>query len=145
MPAGARARAATNEGSKGPFPGFSAAWSELAQHLDVERKQLSELRKKVHTAFRQAGNATINLFHQPSAGGTTLSRRLAWDLKDERPVILIDQLSDDTANYLGEVFQFCQLPLLVIMEGEVVTESAREALLRQLREQNTRAVFIWVS
>lgn len=124
--------------------GLPVDWSELAQNLDVERDKLDQFARAVKQAF-ESSNATVNLLHEPSAGGTTLSRRLAWNLMDDYPVVSVDQLSSDLAGYLRDVFQFSGLPLFVLMESSVVSESAREELLRQLRDDNTRAVFLWVS
>jgi hypothetical protein len=121
-------------------------WSELAQGLDVTREEFDHYYDRVTSALAESRNATINLWHEPSAGGTTLSRRLAWSLMRSHPVVILDQLSNDTAAYLRDLFHYCGgLPVLVVMEAEVVTESQREVLLQQLREDNTRAAFLWVS
>jgi len=125
--------------------GMPIEWAELAQGLDVPRASFGAYRKQIEDALNASGNHTVNLLHEPSAGGTTLSRRLAWEFMETFPVVGLDQISADTSSYLREIFQFCSLPVLVLMEASVVTESERESLLQQLREDNTRAVFLWVS
>src|ERR1039457_3760100 len=64
---------------------------------------------------------------------------------EEYPVVLLSQMSRKTPEYLAELFQRCGLPVLIVMEAEVVTESERELLFQELMESNTRAVFLWVS
>jgi hypothetical protein len=64
---------------------------------------------------------------------------------EEYPVALLSQISNNTPDYLAELFQECGLPVLVLMEAEIVTESERELLFRELLDSNTRAVFLWVS
>jgi hypothetical protein len=125
--------------------GMAVEWSELAAQLDVPREKFSHFLDHVRNAFATSGNSTVNLRHEPSAGGTTLSRRIAWSIMEEHPVVLLQQLSADTSELLRDLFQFSSLPLLVVMEAGTVTESEREMLLRELREDNTRAVFLWVS
>lgn len=125
--------------------GMTIEWSELAQNLDVERDQFSNFRQKIVQELAESRNPTIELRHEPSAGGTTLSRRLAWSLMEQNPVVLLNQFTDDTAEYLRDLFRFSGLPLLVVMEAEVITENQRERLLRLLRDDNTRAAFLWVS
>jgi hypothetical protein len=120
-------------------------WSELDNNLDVERPALSSLLHKIRTELAKSTNSTVNLLHEPSAGGTTLSRRVAWSLMEEYPVVLLSQMSRNTPEYLAELFQRCGLPVLIVMEAEVVTESERELLFQELMESNTRAVFLWVS
>jgi len=92
--------------------------------------------RQIEEALKASSNRTVNLLHEPSAGGTTLGRRLAWEFMERYPVVLLDQISSDTASYLRDIFQFSSLPVLVLMEGSTVTESEREGLLKQLREDN---------
>jgi hypothetical protein len=126
--------------------GMPIEWAELAQNLDVPRDAAFDgYSKQVETELNASSNRTVNLLHEPSAGGTTLGRRLAWTFMEKVPTVCLDQVSSDTASYLRELFQFCSLPVLVLMESAVITESEREGLLQQLREDNTRAVFLWVS
>jgi hypothetical protein len=120
-------------------------WGELDNNLDVERVALWPLLNKVRGELAKSTNATVTLLHEPSAGGTTLSRRLAWSLAGEYPVVLLTQMSRNTSEHVAELFQQCGLPVLVVMEAEIVTESEREVLFRELLESNTRAVFLWVS
>ncbi|SHI93329.1 hypothetical protein SAMN02745216_00736 [Desulfatibacillum alkenivorans DSM 16219] len=125
--------------------GMPIEWAELAQNQDIEREVTGKFQKRVVSALKESTNATINLLHEPSAGGTTLSRRIAWNLMEEHPVVLVNQFTEDTASLLGEVFQFSSLPVLVVMEASIVREGDRESLLNQLREDNTRTVFLWIS
>ncbi|KYG06363.1 hypothetical protein BE21_35350 [Sorangium cellulosum] len=124
--------------------GMVVEWCELAYRLDVARDVFTQYHRALEEKLAASANETVNLLHEPSAGGSTLSRRLAWSLMDRYPAVLIERVSSETADYLRDIFQYCGLPVLVVMEAEVVTESEREALLRQLREDNTRAVFLWV-
>ncbi len=126
--------------------GMRIEWSELAQNIDVPRVQWQRLyQDKVLQNLEKGASATVPFLHEPSSGGTTIGRRIAWELKERFPVIALEQLTSDTADYIREIFQFTNLPVLVLMEADVVTESAREGLFKQLREDNTRAVFLWLS
>lgn len=126
--------------------GMPIEWAELAQQLDVPRQAAFDAyHEKLSEALEASSNRTINLFHEPSSGGTTLARRLAWSFMERVPTVFVDQISSDTSSYLRDIFQLCSLPVLVVMESSVVNESEREGLLQQLREDNTRAVFLAVS
>lgn len=126
--------------------GMPIEWAELAQQLDVPRENaFDSFFTKISEALEASSNRTVNLLHEPSSGGTTLARRLAWSFMERVPTVILDQISNDTSSYLRDLFQFCSLPVLVVMESSVVTESEREGLLQQLREDNTRAVFLAVT
>ncbi|HLP68894.1 MAG TPA: hypothetical protein VK181_15370 [Rhizobium sp.] len=126
--------------------GMPIEWAELAQQLDVPREtKFDHYFKEISEALDASSNRTVNLLHEPSSGGTTLGRRLAWSFMERVPTVLLDQVSNDTSSYLRRLFQFCSLPVLVVMEASAITESEREGLLQQLREDNTRAVFLAIS
>lgn len=125
--------------------GMPIEWAELDQDIDVDRAAYKALAADVSEALQANSNRTVNLTHEASAGGTTLSRRIAWDLMEKYPAVILDQLTTDTAAYLREIFGFTSLPVLVVMEASRIKETEREELLRALREDNTRAAFLWVS
>lgn len=121
-------------------------WAELDQNIDVARTPYyKKYVSLIDTALSDSNNSTVNLFHEPSAGGTTLGRRLAWDFKEKYPVVVLEQVSEDTSGYLRDLFQWSKLPILVLMDAAIITETAREALFLSLREDNTRTVFLWVA
>ncbi|MEW6041634.1 MAG: hypothetical protein AB1633_08945, partial [Elusimicrobiota bacterium] len=125
--------------------GMCIEWSELAANIDVPRDIFQTHKEEISKKLSASNNDTYNLLHQPSSGGTTLSRRLAWSLMEDFPTVILNQLTDDTASYLRDIFQFSRLPLLILMESSVVNDSERKALLNQLREDNTKGVFLWIS
>lgn len=125
--------------------GMEIEWAELASNFDVPRERFPEYHRRIQEALSSSSTRSVELLHEPSAGGTTLARRLAWEFVDSNPVVLLDQLSTDTASYLRDLVRFSALPALVVMEGSEITKSERETLVDQLKEDNTRAVFLWVS
>ena len=127
--------------------GMEIAWSELARNLDVPRPaRLTYFSERIREALEKRRNSTINLLHEPSAGGTTLGRRIAWSLKEETPTVVLRRISDDTSDYVNELFHYTGgLPVLVLMESEIVNETQREQFLKELRERNARCCFLWVS
>lgn len=124
--------------------GMRIEWAELAQDLDVPRDAFDGYAKDIREKLQSSNNHTVNLLHQPSAGGTTLARRIAWEFMENFPVVWLDQVSDDSASHLRDLFRHCSLSVLVVMDS-IATESEREGLLQQLREDNTRVVFLWVA
>ena len=100
--------------------GMRIEWAELAQGVDIERAAYAHLKAEVVSALEASSNRTVNLLHEPSAGGTTLARRLAWDLMESFPTVVLEQLSEDTASHLRELFRFSSLPVFVVMEASNV-------------------------
>jgi hypothetical protein len=124
--------------------GMTIEWAELDQNFAVERIKFNELVNKIDDRLKASSNHTVNLYHEPSAGGTTLSRQIAWHFKEQYPTVILEQASSETAEQIASLFQFTGLPVLVVLDAATVSESERENLLRQLRQTNTRNVFLWV-
>jgi hypothetical protein len=124
--------------------GMPIEWAELDRGIDVHRDAIQPLIKEVRAALEASMNATVNLLHHASAGGSTLARRVLWEFRSSFPSLTIEQVSNDTAHYLGEIFQATRLPVLAVLEHGV-SDTEREVLLEQLREDNTRVVFLRVA
>jgi hypothetical protein len=125
--------------------GMTVEWSELAQGLDVPREKTPSFLKEIREALAEQRTPTVNLRHEPSAGGTTVSRRIAWSLMEEFPVVILDQFTTDTSGYLRDLFRFSSIPILLLAESQTLSETERENLVTRLREDNTRAAILWIS
>ena len=119
-------------------------WHELDMEADVRRDITEHLKAEIIKRLDESRNFTIMLSHTPGAGGTTVARRIAWDLKELWPTIIIKNVSQNTAARIEKLFQLTKLPVLVIMEGTTVSPHLREHLYKELRGRNARAVFLHV-
>jgi hypothetical protein len=64
---------------------------------------------------------------------------------EEFPVVILDQFTTDTSGYLRNLFRFSGIPILLVSESQILSETERENLVTQLREDNTRAAILWIS
>ncbi len=126
--------------------GMTIDWSELDKNIDVRRERYEKYYlSEIEVGLKKSTLARVNLLHEPSAGGSTLGRRLAWSFIDMYPVIFLDQLSEQTHTYIRDIFQFTSLPILILAESENITDSDLQLLINKLWEDNVRAVFLWIA
>ncbi|MCI5127580.1 MAG: hypothetical protein D3907_03550, partial [Candidatus Electrothrix sp. AUS3] len=125
--------------------GFEITWTELDMGADVHRGELAEkLKSEVTERLGESRNVSVPLYHYPGAGGTTLAKRIAWDLKGSYPTVRIHHLSQYTVNRIERLFHITGLPVLAIIESANVPQPAREDLYKELKGRNCRAVFLYI-
>lgn len=125
--------------------GRPASWLDLEARLDIPRDLRTALQKTILDVFRRQSSISLELFHTPGAGGTTLARRIAWDLHREQPVVLVNKYSPGTVERVDQVYRLTDKTVLVVAESADVSQSEREDLYRELGHRNTPIVLIWVT
>ena len=65
--------------------GNEITWYELGLRYDVERDRSRQLFRRLDRDLASRRGVRIDLFHQPGAGGTTVARRVIWDLHQTYP------------------------------------------------------------
>lgn len=121
------------------------SWSELEACLDVPRDACADLVKELRERLNDFHLTVIDLDHSPGAGGSTLARRVAWDMHREHPTAVLHSYSPTTTERIDEIYQRTGLSVLVIAESADLPESDRNELIRQLQERNSRAIVLWVN
>jgi len=114
------------------------SWVELAMHCDVDRDKTNVLQLKIERNLDNRGIKRNFFYHWPGAGGSTVARRIAWNLHDKYPTIRLLRIApNETIERLRAIFNLTRLPLLVLVEGADISMTAfdqlfNEALSRQL-------------
>ncbi len=125
--------------------GGKISWFELSLHQDVDRNKTEYLRNQVRHDLTHRLTTRINLYHHPGAGGTTVARRIAWDLHESYPAVLLHKVSDGTIGRLQLLRRLTSLPILVVVESAEVPLDILEKLYSTVRSENLAVVFLIVS
>jgi tetratricopeptide (TPR) repeat protein len=126
--------------------GRPPTWVDLAAGLDVPREAYGELRRDAEKALTGANRPVlVELAHSPGAGGTTLARRLAWDLSTIHPTVVLKRYSTSTVERIEELQRRADRPLLLVVEAAELSDTDSDDLRTTLRERNIPVVELWVS
>lgn len=128
------------------FKGNTISWKELEVDTEVRRNKLNELTAKVTKWLETSkGGYSIELHHKPGAGGTTLARRLAFDLHTKYPTVLITKYRKGGTNVaLFDLAELTRKPILAIVEAHNITQNELNALIRKINEDKKHVVVIYV-
>ena len=125
--------------------GSAATWFDFSMHFDVERDKLKSLKNEMETSLRGRSPRVIHLRHWPGAGGSTLARRLAWDLHLNYPVVrLRSGSSQHTVNRLRTVADITGSPVLILAEAADVPAGTVERLHAEASANRLPLVFLSV-
>ncbi|MDP9401838.1 MAG: hypothetical protein M3P85_00580 [Actinomycetota bacterium] len=130
---------------RGFLRGRVVSWFELSLELDVLPRVASGLLDRVREDLAARDTRRIALLHYPGAGGTTLARRLAWEVHGEFPTIYCAAMHDEIglAQRVGRLAQLTGLPVLLVLEQ--TTDVMADRLFNRLRADSIPAVVVVVS
>ncbi|QPF86060.1 hypothetical protein IC762_07095 [Bradyrhizobium genosp. L] len=138
------ARSDTEKGVDGPSfrDGAEVSWQDLNRSLDVPRDVTNEIRAQLTKLLEDLRVVSVTLRHKPGAGATTVVRRLAWDLRNLYPTILIKSFNNLTADHVDTVSQLSGLPIFIVAEQARLLDTDRDRLFAELRSRNLNFVFL---
>lgn len=126
------------------------SWWNLALHDDGDRdiapKLLRQLRQDLGLGqSHSASTVRVNIYHEPGVGGSTLARRVLWDLHREVPCVVLQRCTPmETTERLRAIYNVCQLPVLALVEGADITDTVADDLYSRLRAQQVPVVMLRV-
>jgi tetratricopeptide (TPR) repeat protein len=104
------------------------------------------LRQRIEKELRDRNIVRVNLYHAAGAGGTTVARRVLWDLHTRYPCAVLHRCPEPsmTADRLGRVYGLTQQRVLLLIDGGEHSESTVNQLYDAVRSQQTPVVMLQV-
>src|SRR5262249_29733575 len=88
------------------------------------------------SALQRKRAARINLYHDPGAGGTTVARRILWNLHREYPCALLHRCTPpETAERVFRLTSLTGLPALLLIDGAEITDRQVDELYNHVRSR----------
>lgn len=121
-------------------------WRMLADEIDLPRSEWSranesEIRKKLTVG----GHTVLKKYYEPGLGGTTYIHRLAFDLHGDYPTVLVhNYIYDNTAKAIRKLYDCCKLPMLILIDGNKVSEDNVMQLQHELGNENFSFCIVYI-
>jgi len=139
-----------HESTDGAIPAFYQGelitWHELATQIHATRHRSSEILSQIRSHLTMLKKAfKFNLYHNPGAGGTTLARTIAFELRREFPTAIL--IGFDKAKTYGNLRLFLEKvnrPALVIVEGTDISVNDLDDLIAACNTNKIVAGFVHV-
>jgi len=128
------------------FRGGIATWQDLELRRDAERDTTSRIIRRVRADLGRRNTIRIDLLHLPGAGGTTVARRVVWDLHRDFPCVVIGSGdSNSVAERIAYISTITKQYVLALVDSANVAEREIEELYRILQSRNIGCVLLSVS
>ncbi|MBM4328354.1 MAG: ATP-binding protein [Deltaproteobacteria bacterium] len=125
--------------------GADVTWRNLQLHHDCDRDVTPRVKRQVEEDLRRRQTVRINLYHDPGGGGTTVGRRVAWDLHNNFPVATLKRCAArDTAERIAKVTSLTESSVLIVVDGGLHSERDIDDLYDFLKAGQTPAVLLQV-
>ena len=122
--------------------GSTVGWYDLnVGAVDADRDITTNLEERIRRDIEARATRRVNLWHLPGAGGTTVARRIGWNIHRHFPTVIAREIQpQETAERLRHLFGETRLPILVIIDLPGVTKEVVDRLYDELRSSHTHAV-----
>ncbi|MET8590542.1 ATP-binding protein [Streptomyces sp. NPDC005078] len=151
---GARREDATDRVENAFLKGWQITWPELARRLDIDRSATPQIHLEVTRALEDRRlPLTLNVWHTPGAGGTTVARRILWDLHRIYPCAVLRGNTSarndvhwvaEVAERLMRIAQTTQRSVLLLAEASQVPSSIINDLFNVLRSKHVSVLILQV-
>ena len=125
--------------------GGTVTWADLDRNIDARRDVQTRLTEAVRRDLDAARITRVNLFHRPGAGGTTVARRVAWELHEEFPCGLLRRtVPVETTDRVARIYEMTERPVLLIADGTDIAERELDELAEYFGARRTPVVLVQV-
>ncbi len=126
--------------------GGEIALAALNADADVTRTQKAAIQKQLLGLLGDRRTLRLNLFHAPGAGGSTLARRIGFDIREQFPVLFLTRFREgETVARLQAVGRQTRKTILIVVEAPAVRDDQIARLLDELHAAPLPAVVFVVS
>lgn len=138
------------------YSGAEINWKELENDCDVKREKYIIVKNRIVDIIKnnRLNVIVFTLKHKPGSGGTTMARRLAYDIYKEDEADLIScvpvQIKNsknikDTVDYLSKLSEdIGNACILAIVESKDIRRSDFDNLVQRLGRAKKRVVFFYL-
>lgn len=145
------------EQRKSFLSGNEISFASLFDNHDAKREIERSIQIHVQRLLDQglARPMIVEIRHSPGAGGTTIARRVLWDLHKEYPCVLMDVSSqhysdednifvNELAERIASLEEICNTTPLILFDGKHsgATEGLSNKLTRILQSKGKRALIL---
>lgn len=125
--------------------GSEVSWRNLQLGQDCIRDISAQIRTQVEDDLRRRETVRINLYHAPGSGGSTVGRRILWELHERYPAAVLHVCDAKlTAERIARIGTLTESGVLILVDGGRHSEGEIDELFDYLKAQQVRAVILQV-
>lgn len=125
--------------------GAEISWFGLGAHCDVDRDKTARLKTRIESELRSRRTSRVNLYHAPGGGGTSVAKRVLWDLHEQFPALILHRTRpNETTDRLFTITSCTNQPAVVLIDGSQIAERDVDDLYQVLSSRHIPVVILQV-
>lgn len=124
--------------------GHPASWSIYKHNIDVHlvdvellRSFLGRIKERLNIVAHNPKDRIFTIAHRPGFGGTTLSKRIAWELHYDYPVLILKNYKQGRISKLiSDLYDESNKGILIVADENVVGVSGLDDFEREISSIN---------
>lgn len=127
------------------FQGASIKWCDLHFNKDCQRDVAERVRRRVEDDLSNRRTRRISLYHSPGAGGTTVARRIMWDLHRQYPCAVLHRSEPTvTVQRLSKLTAITENSVFLLVDGSELAERTIDDVFEYANGRNIPVVILQV-
>ncbi|MGZ5190036.1 MAG: tetratricopeptide repeat protein, partial [Flavisolibacter sp.] len=133
-----------NTSSHNFLRGHEISWANLQFNHDAVRDETKKLNRLVEEGLRNRKPLRINLYHIPGAGGTTVARRILWNLHKDYPCVVLLSMKNalETMERLSYLTEISQTSVLLLIDGGVISDRQGNELYEKIASSHLPVIML---
>jgi tetratricopeptide (TPR) repeat protein len=125
--------------------GAEITWHELSLHCDVVRDKTEKVKHQVEAELSRRRAWRVNLYHESGAGGTTVARRILWELHSKFPCVVLKHSKPlETSERLFRLASLTGQSILLLIDSSQIPERQVDELYNYVRSKQLSVVILHV-
>ncbi len=113
--------------------GNEITWYDLGLNYDVPRESTRNIKDRILSGLGKRRAQRENLYHAPGSGGTTVLRRVLWDLRSEFPCLLLQRTKpEETTERLAYIASKTGKSILLAIDAGAITDREADVLYERV-------------
>lgn len=123
----------------------SISWYGLKNHFDIKRDDYEDIRESILIDLKEKARLLRAIDYEPGVGGTTLTRRLAWDFHNDYPTLILREYIDGhTDKQVFALYNRCKLSILILVDSNEITSYDAQRLHGDLKKYDFPCVILYI-
>ena len=136
---------ATQSEVRGFHQGMQVSWYGLNAGIDIHRDVTNEVEQRVREGLGDRSARRIDLAHWPGGGGSTVGRRIAWNVHQTYPTIIAHTINPNSnVDRIRYLFDITNQPVLVVIDSPSATKMDIDRLFDLARGSNVWSLILRV-
>ena len=110
------------------------SWYGLRNNFDIVRKCKVSVIDKIKADMRDRGRLLKRVCYEPGVGGTTLMRRIAWELREQYPTLILQKYNEQTAKNIQKIYDITHNQILIMVDNNNIEYEEAKNLQVELKK-----------